>query len=175
MSNDVLIPIERIEESILLIRGQKVILDADLAKLYGVSTKRLNEQVKRNAKRFPDDFAFKLTKSEKEKVVANCDHLTRIKFSPALPFAFTEHGAIMAASVLNSNQAIDISVFIVRAFIRLRQILATQKDFDHKILELESRLSEHDQAIISLLDAINQLMKPPKKKQGQIGFKPNLE
>lgn len=91
-----------IESRILLIRGQKVMLDSDLAKLYGVSTKRLNEQVKRNQKRFPADFMFKLTAKEKAEVVANCDHLSRLRFSPVLPNAFTEHGALMAASVLNT-------------------------------------------------------------------------
>jgi hypothetical protein len=92
-----LIPVERVGETILFIRGQKVILDADLAKLYGVTTKRLNQQVKRNRDRFPEDFMFQLTTEEKAEVVANCDHLSRLKFSPALPYAFTEHGAIMAA------------------------------------------------------------------------------
>ena len=96
-----LLPTERIERTILLIRGQKVILDMDLARLYGVTTKRLNEQVKRNRKRFPADFMFRLTVEEKAEVVANCDHLTKLRFSPGLPQAFTEHGAVMLASVLN--------------------------------------------------------------------------
>ena len=101
-----LIPSERIEKAILLIRSQKVILDSDLALIYGVPTKRLNEQVKRNRKRFPTDFMFQLTVEEKAEVVANCDHLTKLKFSPGLPNAFTEHGAVMLASVLNSEMAI---------------------------------------------------------------------
>ena len=100
-------------------------LDADLAELYGVSTKRLNEQVKRNHERFPADFMFQLTEEEKAQVVANCDHLNRLKFSPVLPHAFTEHGALMAASVLSTPRAVETSVFIVRAFVRLRQILAS--------------------------------------------------
>jgi len=94
--------------------GQKVILDADLAKLYGVTTKRLNQQVKRNRERFPEDFMFQLTTEEKAEVVANCDHLSRLKFSPASPYAFTEHGAVMAASVLNTPRAIEVSIFVVR-------------------------------------------------------------
>jgi hypothetical protein len=114
-----LIPAEVIEQRILLIRGQKVILDADLAFLYGTTTKRLNEQVKRNRNRFPEDFMFRLTKGEKDEVVAICDHLVKLKFSPVLPNAFTEHGAIMVASVLNTGKAIQISVFVVRAFILL--------------------------------------------------------
>ena len=98
--------VERIERLILVIRGQRIMLDADLARLYGVSTKRLNEQVKRNRERFPARFMFQLTAEEKAEVVANCDHLRNLKFSPVLPNAFTEHGAIMAATVLNTSRAI---------------------------------------------------------------------
>ena len=105
----------QIQTAILPLRDQRVILDADLARLYGVSTKRLNEQVKRNLDRFPSDFVFQLTPSEKAEVVANCDHLARLKFSPQRPYAFTEHGAIMAANVLNSSQAVQASVMVVRA------------------------------------------------------------
>ncbi len=112
-----LIPVEMIERKILLIRGEKVMLDADLAALYGVTTKRLNEQVKRNRERFPNDFMFQLTEEEKAEVVANCDHLKRPKFSHALPYAFTEYGAIMLASVLNSPIAVQTSVLVVRAFV----------------------------------------------------------
>jgi hypothetical protein len=115
-----IVPEERIAQGILMIRGHKVMVDADLANLYGVTTKRLNEQVKRNRERFPDDFMFQLTAEEKEQVVANCDHLARLKFSPAIPNVFTEHGAIMAASVLNTPRAVEMSVYVVRAFIRLR-------------------------------------------------------
>lgn len=108
---EAMIPNETVEKRIVLIRGLKVMLDADLAELYGVPTKRLNEQVKRNRKRFPGDFMFQLTAEKKGKVVANCDHLQKLKFSPALPYAFTEHGAIMAASVLNTSRAIEVSVY----------------------------------------------------------------
>src|SRR6478609_6546451 len=104
-----LVPVERIERAILFIRGEKVMLDSDLAEIYGVSTKRLNEQVKRNAKRFPSDFMFQLTETEKTEVVANCDHLAKLKFSPHLPYAFTEHGALMLANVLNSERAAQTS------------------------------------------------------------------
>ena len=100
-----------------MIRGEKVIIDADLAEFYGIPTRRLNEQVKRNKERFPDDFMFQLNADEKSEVIAKCDHLEKLKFSKALPFAFTEHGAIMAASVLNSPQAAEVSIFIVRAFV----------------------------------------------------------
>jgi len=102
-----IVPIERIQSRILLIRGRKVILDCDLAELYGVPTKRLNEQVKRNSERFPPDFMFQVSEPEKAEVVANCDHLQKLKFSPVLPYAFTEYGAIMAASVLNTERAVQ--------------------------------------------------------------------
>jgi hypothetical protein len=174
MSTDkqALIPAERIEQAILLLRGQKVMLDADLAKLYGVSTKRLNEQVKRNRARFPEDFMIQLTAKEKVEVVANCDHLKRLKFSPTRPYAFTEHGAIMVASILNTRRAIDASVYVVRAFVRLRQLLATHKELAHKLAELERKVETHDEAIRSLLKAIRQLMEPPPEKpaQGHLGF-----
>jgi len=171
-----LIPIEHIENKIMLIRGQKVIIDSDLAELYGVKTKRLNEQVKRNNKRFPKDFIFQLNKSEKEEAVAECDRLSKLKFSPTLPFVFTEHGAIMAASVLNSKRAIEISVYVVRAFIKLREMLMSQKEFALKLREMEHKLAAHDQAIISLVEAVQQLMKPPRlKKKYPIGFRSNKD
>jgi len=167
---NLLIPVERVEKTILLIRGQKIILDADLAKLYGVTTKRLNQQVKRNSERFPEDFMFRLTQEEKDEVVANCNHLSRLRFSPALPHAFTEHGAIMAASVLNTSRAIEASLFVVRAFVRLRQILATHKKLDRKLFELEEHLKDHDQQIQAIFEAIRQLMAPTDKKVRKIGF-----
>jgi ORF6N domain-containing protein len=119
MENEVaLITVQKIENLIWVIRGQKVILDSDLANLYGVSTKRLNEQVKRNEGRFPLDFMLQLHNQEKAEVVAICDHLSKLKYSPVLPNAFTEHGAIMAASVLNTSRAVGVSVFVVVATIR---------------------------------------------------------
>jgi hypothetical protein len=166
-----LILVEKIEPRILLIRGQKVLLDADLAALYGVTTKRLNEQVKRNRKRFPEDFLFSLTASEKAEVVANCDHLSRLRFSPVLPNAFTEHGALMAASVLNTPRAIEVSVFVVRAFVKLRQWIASHKELAAKLANLEHKVEGHDEAIRSLVAAIRQLMTPPDpKSKRQIGF-----
>ncbi len=165
-----LVSVERIQRAILLIRGQKVMLDADLARLYGVTTKRLNEQVKRNRDRFPEDFMFRLTAPEKAEVVANCDHLQRLKFSPALPHAFTEHGAIMLASVLNSRRAIEVSVYVVRAFVRLRQMLASHRELAEKLAELEQKVQSHDEHIRSLFEAIRQLMAPPEPKRRRIGF-----
>src|SRR5882762_193106 len=128
-----LVPIELVQRVILLIRRERVILDADLAALYSVSTKRLNEQVKRNRSRFPADFMFQLTADEKAEVVANCDHLRRLKFSPNLPYVFTEHGTIMAANVLNSERAVEASVEIVRAFVRLRQLLASNAELSRRL------------------------------------------
>jgi len=167
-----LIPVEVIEQRILLIRGQRVMLDADLAGLYGTTTKRLNEQVKRNRGRFPEDFMFQLTKKEKAEVVAICDHLAKLKFSPVLPNAFTEHGAIMVASVLNTKRAIQVSVFVVRAFVKLREMLSTHKELAHKLAELERKLQNHDESIRSLVVAIRQLMAPPESEppKKRIGF-----
>jgi hypothetical protein len=123
-----LVKVGKIQQRILLIRGVKVIIDADLAEAYGVTTKALNQAVRRNADRFPPDFIFPLTKEEKKEVVTNCDHLRNLKYSPFSPCAFTEHGAIMAASVLNSSKAIEVSVFVVRAFVQLREAIAAAKD-----------------------------------------------
>ena len=123
-----LIPDEIVINKILVLRGKKVMVDKDIAELYGVSTKRLNEQVKRNKKRFPEDFMFQLTQEEKDEVVAICDHLKNLKYSPNLPFVFTEHGAVMLASVLNSDRAIEVNVQIVRIFTQIREMLLTNKD-----------------------------------------------
>lgn len=165
-----IIPIQIVERKIFLIRNQKVMIDADLAELYGVSTKRLNEQVKRNKERFPDDFMFRLTKREKQEVVANCDHLSKLKFSPVLPLAFTEHGAVMLASVLNSPKAIEMSLFVVRAFIKLREILSTHKELAIKLKELELKIDSHDQQIQAIFDVINQLITPPDPPKRKMGF-----
>jgi len=167
-----LILIDQIETLILELRGHKVILDRDLARLYGVTTKRLNEQVRRNGDRFPPDFRIQLTSAEKAEVVANCDHLAKLKFSPQLPFAFTEHGAIMAATILNSPRAVEISVFVVRAFVKLRQSVLNYKDLSAKLLDLERKVGAHDDSIRQLVSAIRQLMAPPpdEKSKRRIGF-----
>jgi hypothetical protein len=155
------VQLKDVERTILTIRGQKVILDADLSKLYGVSTKRLNEQVRRNRDRFPEDFMFQLTSEEKNEVVAICDHLSNLKFSPA---------PIMVASVLKTPRAIEASIFVVRAFVRLREILATHKQLTRKLAELEERLGEHDEQIKVIFEAIQQLMAPTDKPRKKIGF-----
>ena len=165
-----LVPTERIDRMILLVRGQKVMLDADLAELYGVPTKALNQAVKRNADRFPEDFMFRLNAEEKKEVVANCDHLRSLRFSPGSPCAFTEHGALMLASVLNSRRAVEVSVFVVRAFVRLREMLSSHRELAKKVSELERKSKGHDEQIRSLVAAIRQLMTPDEKKTKRIGF-----
>ena len=163
-----MIPAELIKQKILVIRGERVMLDADLAVLYGVETKRLNEQVRRNRERFPEDFMFQLSSTEKIEVVANCDHLSKLKFSRNLPYAFTEHGTIMAASVLNTPLAVAVSVQVVRAFVKLREIISTHKDLAAKLENLEKK---YDSQFKMVFDAIRQLMTPPEsKKKRPIGF-----
>ncbi|NCC50513.1 MAG: ORF6N domain-containing protein [Spartobacteria bacterium] len=170
-SSKALVKIGKIQQRILLIRGEKVIIDADLAEAYGVTTKALNQAIRRKAERFPPDFMFRLTKEEKFEVVTNCDHLEKLKYSPVNPNAFTEHGAIMVASVLNSPKAIDVSVFVVRAFVQLREVLAGHKELAQKIAQLEKKLGDHDEQIVVLIEAIKQLMDPkPPPKQRRIGF-----
>lgn len=163
-------PVEEVASRILLIRGEKVMVDADLAELYGVATKGLNQAVKRNGERFPDEFMFQLSQTEKDEVVTNCDHLVKLKFSKTLPYAFTEHGALMVATVLNTQRAVEVSLYVVRAFVKLRELLASNKELAAKLNELEHKLESHDQAIAGLINAIRELMKPPDTKKRPIGF-----
>jgi len=162
-----LIPPERIQNSILYIRGQKVMLDRDLAELYGIETRRLNEQVKRNIDRFPVDFMFQLSREEKDEVVANCDHLRSLKFSKTNPYAFTEHGAIMLASILNTSLAVETSILVVRAFIQLRKLLASNEELALKINEMEQK---YDSNFSVVFQALRQLIDEPKPPRKQIGF-----
>jgi hypothetical protein len=181
-NNTLLVP--RIESRIQVIRGLRVMLDGDLAALYGVQTKRLNEQVKRNRDRFPSDFLFQLTADEKIEVVANCDHLQNLKFSKALPFAFTEHGAIQAANVLASSQAVEMGIYVVRAFVQLREVLAANADIAQRLAELETKTEtlemSHDTfsrntrlQLRQLLDAVRALTAPPEPPKRPIGFLTN--
>jgi KaiC/GvpD/RAD55 family RecA-like ATPase len=168
---------EDITPVILVLRRQRVILDRDLAAIYGVTTKRLNEQVKRNAERFPEDFMFQLTPEEAE--------LSRSQFATLKPgrgqnikyrpYAFTEHGAIQAANVLSSPRAIEMGVFVVRAFVKLREMLASNKELAQKVDELERKLQTHDRAIVDILKAIRELMNPPTPARRPIGFTADLE
>jgi hypothetical protein len=165
------LPLERFDDMILLIIGRRVILDTDLATLHGVSTKAFNQAVKRNHDRFPSDFMFRLTPREKAEVVTNCDHLRKLKFSPGFPTAFTEHGVIMAATMLNSPRAIAASVNVVRAFIRLRQAMITHREFANKLADLEEMLIEHDEKFVEVFHAIRELMEPaPVPPKRRIGF-----
>jgi len=166
------LPAERIENRILLIRGQKVLIDADLAALYGVQTRALNQAVKRNAERFPGDFMFRLSVKEfqnwrSQAVISNPGARMGLRRAP---FAFTEHGALMAATVLNSPRAVETSLYVVRAFVRLRHFLAAHKDLARRLAEHEKKLSSHDQAIAGLVNTIRSLMAPPQPKRRPIGF-----
>lgn len=171
----------RIENRILIIRGLRVMIDADLADLYGAPTKPLNEQVKRNALRFPPDFMFPLNAAEKAEVVANCDHLGQLKFSKALPYAFTEHGAIQAANVLVSSQAVEMGIYVVRAFVHLREAVSTNLDVAQRLAELEMKTESlelsHDTLsrntrlqLRQLLEAVRALTTPIEPPRRPIGF-----
>jgi len=160
-----------IESRITILRHQKVILDNALAELYGVPVKRLNQQVNRNRERFPSDFMFQLTLREFAAL--------RLQFATSnkgrggrrsLPYAFNEHGAIMAATVLNSQQAVEMSIFVVRAFVRIRQMLAANREFADRIKELEEHLKTHDGKIQEIVKVIKRLMAPPPRRRSKIGF-----
>ena len=172
-SKNALVP-NSIENQIVLARGQKVLLDADLATLYGVEVRTLNQAVKRNEERFPPDFVFQLTAEENEalrsQIVISKSSRGGRRYAP---YAFTEHGAIMAASVLNSPRAVEMSIYVVRAFLRLRGALATHKELAAKLAELEQRLETHDHKIVEIIKAIHVLAMPPEKPARQIGFRPN--
>ena len=173
-------PLVQIESRIRTVRGHKVILDSDLAEVYAVTTKALNQAVRRNLERFPEDFVFQLQKNEFDSlalqnatanlrsqiVTSRFQHGGRRK----LPYAFTEHGAIMAANVLKSKRAVQMSVFVVRAFVRLREVAITQRELAEKLKELELRVGNHDTDISAIIDAIRQLMTPPDPPKRRLGF-----
>ena len=168
--------IDAVVGRIHLVRGQKVMLDADLAELYGVPTKRFNEQVKRNFDRFPADFMFQLADEEyaalRSQIATSNTGRGGRRYAP---YVFTEHGAIMAATILNSPKAVEMSVFVVRAFVQLREMISTHKELAAKLDELDRKVSSHDQAIAGLIDAIRQLMTSPAQKKRGIGFMADLE
>ena len=160
----------QVQSLIYMIRGQKIILDSDLAFLYEVETKVLNQAVKRNLDRFPVDFMFQLTEDEFQNL--------RSQFVTSSwggrrypPYAFTEHGALMVASVLNSPKAVEMSVFVVRAFVKLRTLAYQYQELNHKLDQIDRRVGEHDTAILEIVNAIRQLMEPPPQKKKEIGFK----
>ena len=189
MSDAEIIPSEHVQSRILVLRGQRVLLDADLAALYGVTTKRLNEQLKRNARKFPEDFVFQLSAEEAAQLPrlkpqnatskpggpsrsqnATLKRGQNIKYRP---YAFTEHGAIQAANILNSEAATDMSVHVVRAFVRLRQLVVNHKAIAAKLAELDARVGSHDEQLAAVIAAIRQLTTPDSPTHGRkIGFHP---
>lgn len=176
---------EAIPARILTIRGKRVMIDADIAELYGVPTKALNQAVKRNPGRFPPDFMFQLTPEEKTEVVTNCDHLAKLKFARSLPFAFTEHGAIQAANVLNSTQAVEMGIYVVRAFVRMRELVAAHRDLAKRLADLEEKTEAltlqqdtfaHNTRVQlkQVVEAIRQLTMPSDPPKRPIGFTTKL-
>ncbi len=166
-----LLPVESVVSNILYIRSQKVLLNSYLAKLYGVSTKRLNEQVSRNIKRFPGDFMFQLSKEEYNALRYQFGTLKRGQHSKYLPYAFTELGVAMLSSVLNSDEAIEINIIIMRAFVKLRELISSNKKIQGKLNKIVTRLDEHDNEIANIMEIINQMLTPPAKPLKEIGFR----
>jgi len=163
-----------IEVLIVTIRGHRVILAADLARIYGVQTRVLNQAVKRNREKFPADFMYQITRDEAQELQRLRSQIVILKpgqHLKYLPYAFTEHGAIMAANVLNSPRAVQMSVFVVRAFVRMRTAFAGTRELVRKLAELERRIGGYDESIRTLFDAIRQLMAPPEKARRSIGFR----
>ncbi len=162
------IPLDR---RIVTIRERRVILDTDLAELYGVTTKALNQAVKRNLERVPPDFSFRLSREEKVEVVTACDHLARLRFSPVLPRAFTEHGALMVANLLNSSRAVAMSLYLVRAFVKMREDLAANAAILKRLAEIDKTLVLHDTALRDVYHKLRPLLEPPPSPpKPEIGF-----
>ncbi len=171
MANE-MIHSQDVENRIFVIRGERVMIDRDLAELYGVETKYLNRQVKRNLKRFPSEFCFRLTKRERKQLVTICHRFEPLKHSSVCPYVFTEHGVAMLASVLNSERAIKMSIIIIKTFVRLSKLMATHKELGYKLTELERKVEAHDQVISSIVEAIRKLLEPPPEpKKPPIGFR----
>jgi hypothetical protein len=172
MTNSDSLDYQKVASRILLVRGYKVILDSDLAQLYGVSTKALNQAVKRNLERFPGDFMFRLDSGEvdslnRSQVVTG---LMKHRDERYAPYAFTEHGAMMVGNVLRSDRAIEISLMVVRTFVKLREMLVSHKELAVKLETLERKLGSHDKSIAALIDAIRKLTTAPEPKKRSIGF-----
>ena len=168
-----IVPQEQIDRRIFVIHGQKVMIDMDLSSLYGVSTKILNQAVKRNIRRFPEDFMFQLNEKEKDELVTICDQFETMKHSYHLPYAFTEQGVAMLSSVLRSARAVTVNIQIMRAFVRLRNVISQNKELAVKLNELERHVGKHDDDILLIFEAIRKLMEPPPEKpKPKIGFRP---
>jgi len=170
-----IIPVEKITNKIFLIRKEKVMLDSDLADLYGVETRVLKQAVRRNLDRFPQDFMFQLTKLEWNKLITICDNLGDRKFSPTTPFAFTEQGVAMLSSILNSKHAIQVNIAIMRAFVQLRKFLQSNEELSRRLKKLEQetkkRFKEHGNQIQLIFEAIKELIAEKEKPKNPIGFK----
>jgi ORF6N domain len=162
------IKIENIASQVLFIRGEKVLLDFHLAELYEVETRALKQQIRRNIERFPEDFMFQLSKSEWKELITNCDNLGSIKFSPSLPFAFTEQGIAMLSSVLRSKKAVEVNIAIMRTFVQLRKLMDTNKELATKIEALEKKYDEQFQIVFN---AIKKLIHQENEPRKQIGYK----
>jgi hypothetical protein len=162
-------PVERIEKAILLVRRQKVMLDRDLAVLYGVETRVLNQAVKRNHDRFPGDFMFELTRDEIRNISQSVICSSTVKHAKNA-YAFTEQGVAMLSSVLHSKRAVQVNIEIMRVFVRLREMMATHKELAFKLIELEERLEGHDEQIQNIFEAIRHLMTPPERERKKIGL-----
>lgn len=170
---EVIVPNEIIMSKILFIRNQKVMIDKDLAELFGVTTKRLNEQVKRNSVRFPENFMFQLTQFEKEQVVANCDHLRKLKFSSALPYAFTEHGTMMLANVINSEKAVETSIRIIEVFVKMRDYMSENTLIKLELEQIKKKLVNHDKNIELVFLYLDELIekREDQAERTKIGYK----
>ncbi|MFL5765260.1 MAG: ORF6N domain-containing protein [Bacteroidia bacterium] len=169
-SKMIAIPDEAVMNKILVIRGQKVMIDRDMAELYGTTTVRLNEQVRRNASRFPGDFMFRITEKEKKEVIAICDNLQSLRFSAHLPFVFTEHGAVMLASVLNSEKAVRMNIQIVRVFIKMREMMTTHKNILKKVDNIERKQKKQDAEVKALFEYIRQFVSGENNRK-VVGYK----
>jgi hypothetical protein len=173
-----LVPVERIEHAILLIRGQKVMLDSDLAALYAVEVRALIQAVKRNIERFPEDFMLQLTREESRALRSQSVTLKpgRGQHRKYLPYAFTQEGVAMLSSVLRSPRAILVNIEVMRAFVRLRQLMATHQDLARKLAELEAKYDEHDERLTVVFEAIREILDPPRERtKGRIGFRPKAD
>jgi hypothetical protein len=162
-----IVPVEIIEQRIFLLRGEKVMIDRDLAELYEVSTKVLNQAVRRNIERFPHEFMFQLTKEERDELVTNCDRFESLKHSTSLPLAFSEQGVAMLSSVLKSKRAIQVNIQIMKTFVVLRRMLADNKELSKRLDELERK---YDQQFRIIFETLRQLVKPPEPPKRRIGF-----
>ncbi len=167
---DTLIPNELIETKILIIRGKKVMLDRDLAMLYGIKAYRLREQVKRNIEKFPEDFMFKLTESETNTMVSQNAIPSKQVLGGTLPYAFTEYGALMIANILKSTQATKVSILIVRTFVKMRELISSNIEITKKLNKLESKYNEHDKQISTIFNSIRILLEPVTQNKNKIGF-----